>query len=116
MAKELQMQITINDVQDVKVVQLDGDLDGSTAPDAQTQIVPLAIAGSKIVIDMSKVPYMSSAGLRMLLVLYRSIAGSGGKVVLVGLSSELEDTMQLTGFLDFFSHFSTLDAGISALT
>ncbi len=110
------MEITINNVQDVKVVQLVGDLDGSTAPEAQAQIVPLATSGAKIVLDMSKVPYMSSAGLRMLLVLYRSIAGSGSKVVLVGLSSELEDTMQLTGFLDFFDHFSTVDDGIAALT
>ena len=49
--------------------------------------------------------YMSSAGLRMLLVIYRTIVGQGGKVVLVGLSEELQDTMALTGFLDFFDHF-----------
>jgi anti-sigma B factor antagonist len=110
------MDITVENVQDLKVIKLVGDLDGSTAPEVQAQIVPLAVSGSKIILDMSKVPYMSSAGLRMLLVLYRSIAGSGGKVVLVGLSSELEDTMQLTGFLDFFDHFATIDDGIAAFT
>lgn len=109
------MDITVKDVQDIKVIKLDGELDGSTAPEVQSQIVPLAVSGSKIILDMSEVPYMSSAGLRMLLVLYRSIAGSGGKVVLVGLSSDLEDTMQLTGFLDFFDHFATVDDGIAAL-
>jgi len=109
------MEITIKDVQVAKVVELVGDLDGNTAPEAQGQIQPLAEPGAKIILDMSKVSYMSSAGLRMLLVLYRSIAGSGGKVVLIGLSSELEDTMQLTGFLDFFDHYATMDDGIAAI-
>jgi anti-sigma B factor antagonist len=109
------MEITIKDIQIAKVVELAGDLDGSTAPEAQLRIVPLAEPGVKIILDMSKVSYMSSAGLRMLLVLYRSIAGSGGKVILVGLSSELEDTMQLTGFLDFFDHYATMDDGIAAI-
>jgi anti-sigma B factor antagonist len=110
------MDITIDDKKDVKVVRLVGDLDANSAPEAQAQIVPLAGSGAKIILDMSKVPYMSSAGLRMLLVLYRSIAGSGGKVVLVGLSNDIEDTMQLTGFLEFFDHYATLDEGIVALT
>jgi anti-sigma B factor antagonist len=110
------MEITINEVQSVTVVALSGDLDGSTAPEAQAQIVPLAVSDARIALDMSNVPYMSSAGLRMLLVLYRTIAGSGGKVVLVGLTSDLEDTMRLTGFLDFFDHYATLDEGIAALT
>jgi anti-sigma B factor antagonist len=109
------MEITINDVQAAKVVEIAGDLDGNTAPEAQARIQPHARQDAKIVLDMSKVPYMSSAGLRMLLVLYRSIAGSGGKVVLVGLSGELEDTMRLTGFLDFFAHYATLDDGIAAI-
>jgi anti-sigma B factor antagonist len=109
------MEITIKDLPVAKVVELVGDLDGNTAPEAQAKIVPLAVPGVKIILDMSKVAYMSSAGLRMLLVLYRSIAGSGGKVVLVGLSSELEDTMELTGFLDFFDHYATVDDGVAAL-
>ena len=109
------MEISIKDVQVAKVVELVGDLDGSTAPEAQGKILPMAEPGAKIILDMSKVAYMSSAGLRMLLVLYRSIAGSQGKVVLVGLSSELEDTMQLTGFLDFFDHYATIDDGIAAV-
>ena len=63
---------------------------------------------------MSQVHYMSSAGLRMLLVVYRTVSGQGGKVVLTGLSQDLEDTMSLTGFLDFFDHFESVDAGLAA--
>jgi anti-sigma B factor antagonist len=65
---------------------------------------------------MSGVPYMSSAGLRVLLMVYRRVSGKGGRAVLVGLSEDLKDTMSLTGFLDFFAHKDSLEAGIAELT
>jgi anti-sigma B factor antagonist len=101
-------------VQDVHVVGLVGDLDGSNAPNVQAQIVPLIVPGAKLILDMSKVSYMSSSGLRMLLVTYRMITSKSGKVVLVGLSEEIQDTMAMTGFLGFFTYVQTLDEGIKA--
>ena len=107
--------LTTGAATEATVVQLVGDLDSGTVPPVQEKILPLATPGVKVVVDMTRVGYMSSAGLRMLLLLYRSISGKGGKVVLVGLSSDLEDTMSMTGFLDFFEHFDTLDDGLKAI-
>ena len=109
------MNISLKKVEQVSVVEIHGDLDGTTAPAAQAEIMPLVVPGCKLLLDMSDVGYMSSAGLRLLLATYRTIAARGGQVVLVGLSEELQDTMSLTGFLDFFSHLPTLDAGYAAL-
>jgi anti-sigma B factor antagonist len=103
-------------VQDVNVVRLAGDLDGNTAPNVQAQIMPLAIPKVKMILDMSGVSYMSSAGLRMLLVMYRTIISQSGKVVLVGLSEDIQDTMSMTGFLDFFTYLKTLDDGLKNLS
>lgn len=109
------MQISQKTVQNVTVVEISGEINANTAPEAQAQILPLAQPNSKLVLDMTKVPFMSSAGLRMLLVIYRTITDKGGKVVLVGLAEELKNTMSITGFLGFFSHFDTIDAGIAAV-
>ena len=109
------MDIQQRTVGDITVVEIFGEIDGSTAPTAQETIVPLAKEDAKIVIDMSEVGYMSSAGLRMLLVVYRTVSGRGTTVALSGLSQDLEDTMSLTGFLDFFDHFATVDEAIAAL-
>ena len=109
------MDIQTTTVGDINVVEIHGDLDGSTSPEAQARILPLGSRTAKILIDMSGVPYMSSAGLRMLLVIYRTIVGQGGKVVLVGLSADLQDTMASTGFMDFFEHFDERNAGLAAL-
>jgi len=109
-----QVEVTQTMVQDVNVVSLVGDLDGSTAPNVQAQIVPLIVPGAKLILDMNKVSYMSSSGLRMLLVTYRMITSKSGKVILVGLSEEIQDTMAMTGFLDFFTYVQTLDEGLKA--
>jgi anti-sigma B factor antagonist len=110
------MDINVRTVEQVKVVEINGEIDGSTAPEAQARILPLAEPGGNMILDMSHVGYMSSAGLRFLLVTYRTITGRGGKVVLVGLSEDLKDTMSVTGFLDFFTHHDTLDAGLADLS
>lgn len=109
------MEIKVETVDQVIVVQIEGDIDGNTASEAQARILPLAKADCKIILDMDKVPFMSSAGLRLLLVTYRTIKSKGGNVVLVGLSEDIEDTMEMTGFLDFFDYYESLDAGLAAL-
>ncbi|MEM1169716.1 MAG: anti-sigma factor antagonist [Cyanobacteria bacterium P01_H01_bin.35] len=109
------MEINIRTEEEIKVVEVIGDIDANTAADVQKQVVPLAEPSSKILMDMTQVPYMSSAGLRMLLSLYRQAQAKEGKVVLVGLSEELQDTMSVTGFLDLFTTAETFELGITAL-
>ena len=109
------MNVDVSTADQITTVTLDGDLDGSTAPQTQQQIAPLAQQGARILLDMSKVPYMSSAGIRMLLATYRQVTASGGKIVIAGLVDEVKDTMQVTGFLNFFTAVDTADAGRAAL-
>lgn len=111
----MQVEVKINAVNEITIVELNGDIDGSSAPAAQAQILPLAEPGCRILLDMNKVPYMSSAGLRMLLSTYRQLASRDGHIVLVGLSEEIQDTMSATGFLKFFTTCSTVESGLKAL-
>ena len=110
------MEVSQSIVQNVNVVGLAGDLDSNTAPNVQAEIMSLASPNVKMILDMSDVSYMSSAGLRMLLVMYRTINSKSGKVVLVGLSEDIRDTMAMTGFLDFFTYLETLDDGLKTFT
>jgi anti-sigma B factor antagonist len=109
------MDIQVKQADKVTIVAINGEIDGNTAPQAQEAILAQAQPNCKMILDMSGVKYMSSAGLRLLLVTYRTINAKGGKVVLVGLSENLADTMAITGFLDFLTHRDTLEAGIAAL-
>lgn len=110
------MDVTIRQLDGgVTAVAVTGELNSRTAPDFQDKLLPLAQPGCRMLIDMSNVSYMSSAGLRILLLLYRQIDASEGKVVLTGLIEMVRDTMAITGFLDFFEDYKTFDEGLSAL-
>lgn len=100
----------------VKVASLVGELDASTAPAIQQQLLPLAQPGAKVVLDLTDVPYMSSAGLRLLLSIYRQITTTGGSIALACVVDEIKDTMAVTGFLKFFVVHDTVEAAVASLS
>lgn len=109
------MQINTTMSGEVIVAMLEGEIDGKTAPLAQAQLFPLITDGCKLVLEMSGVSYMSSAGLRMLLSMRRQVPATG-QLVLAGLSEQIYDVMSITGFLDFFVVCATLDEAIAAFS
>jgi len=109
------MDINITRIDGIDVIELVGRFDTNSASDVQETITPLAKPGGKILLDMSQVSYMSSAGLRILLMLYRTINDHVGHIVLVGLNEELIDVMAITGFLEFFVIAEDSTQGIALL-
>jgi anti-sigma B factor antagonist len=109
---------------DIKVIERDGfiiaeangDIDGKTAGIVQEQLLPLVNAGNCMLLDMSGVGYMSSAGLRLLLSLYRQAAARNAKLVLAGLSPEIIETMDVTGFISHFTIASSRADGEAFFT
>ncbi|MDB9312306.1 anti-sigma factor antagonist [Spirulina sp. CS-785/01] len=109
------MDIEINTVGEIQVITLTGEIDANTAPQVQQKVLPLAIPESKILLNLTQVSYMSSAGLRMLLSLYRQTNNKASSLVLVGLADEIRRTMAITGFLNFFTTCDTLESGLQVL-
>jgi anti-sigma B factor antagonist len=99
----------------ISLIELDGDVDGSAAPLVQADVLSMAESNGKMILNMTQVAYLSSAGLRMLLSVYRQVTGQSGQVVLVGLSEEIQDTMSATGFLEYFTVTETLDSAFATL-
>ncbi|MDJ1177919.1 anti-sigma factor antagonist [Roseofilum sp. BLCC_M91] len=108
------MEINIQTEDSVTLIEVTGSIDGQTAPTLQEQILPVIGSTPKVLLNMTGVSFMSSAGLRTLLVLHRkaedkTINEQKIKIILVGLSEEIRDTMSITGFLDFFTICETID-------
>ena len=109
------MNINVKQVEQITLIEITGDIDGKTAVHAQEQILPLLEPGCKMLLDMSGVDYMSSAGLRLMLSMHRQATANKGQLVLAGLSEDIKDTMAATGFLNFFATQDTVDAGLVTL-
>ncbi len=111
------MDIDVEIVGQVTVVTLNGRLDSKGAHTVREQILPLTQQKDcRILLNMDGVHYMSSAGLRVLLLIYRSIEEIAGAIIITGLSDRIRDVIEMTGFLDFFTTCDTIEEGIEALS
>lgn len=99
----------------VTVLVLDGNLDGTTVEYAQEKIIKHVVSNCKMVIDMTKCCYVSSAGLRVLLMTAKQLIKVGGIGVLAGLAEEVNDVMEMTGFSSMFDSYSTIEDAIAAV-
>lgn len=100
----------------VTVVALDGDLDSQSAPEVLVNLGELIPAGGAMLLDLSRLRYMSSAGLRVLLLVYRRARKDGVRLALSSIPEPVCDVMAATGFLDAFTVRATVADGVEALT
>ncbi|GAA1685159.1 STAS domain-containing protein [Nonomuraea sp. NPDC048882] len=100
----------------VTVVTLDGRLDSETAPRVQQDLRALLPGEGQVVLDLSGTVYMSSAGLRVLLLIYRHAQSGSLRLALTGLTPDVRAIMDATGFLGFFTVVESVDEGVEALT
>jgi anti-sigma B factor antagonist len=109
------MKINITNQDEITVLEVAGDIDSKTAPEFEKSARLATDKSDRIAIDLTGVEFMSSAGLRVLLMVYRSIRSQNGKVILVGVSEDIQDVMSTTGFINFFSIVEKRDEAIETL-
>lgn len=104
------MDITTRIRDGVNVVYLSGSLDTNTSSQAETRIKKLIDWGSmKILIDLSGIDYISSAGLRILLVVSKKLNKIGGKLRLCSLNETVQEVFDISGFTMIFDLFESED-------
>ncbi|NTU67538.1 MAG: STAS domain-containing protein [Chlorobiaceae bacterium] len=89
---------------DTTIVELLGKLDASTTPSVEERLVRMIQEGKKfLVLDFGGVTYLASSGLRMLLLVVRQVNKLDGGLVLCRLTDTMRDTLDITGFLRYFT-------------
>ncbi len=91
------MNVTKKLDSDTMTVFVEGWLDTLTAEQFHSEAQQLEGA-EKVILDLSKVDYISSAGLREVVALHRSVTGSGGSFSVRGVVPAVMDVFTLTGF------------------
>ena len=109
------------EIQDVKqngaaVVVLHGRVDSGSAPDLEGHLMGQVGAGeAQLVVDLASVEYISSAGLRVLLMLAKKLQSTGGRLVLCAMPESVRLVFELAGFLPIFEIEETRDAALARL-
>ena len=98
------------------VVSLNGRLDGVTAPDLEARIAAIVDRGDvRVALDCAEMGYVSSAGLRALLVSARKCQQGGGKLTVAALQPECRSVMEMSGFLAIIECHETSEDALAAL-
>jgi anti-anti-sigma factor len=92
------MTISRNEVGGKIVLSLEGRLDTTTAPQLQGQLIPEFDAAKYIQVDFKNLVYVSSAGLRVLLMGEKTAQAKGGRMTLINVSAEIQEIFEMTGF------------------
>ena len=98
------MEISIKEVGSVTVLGFSGNLDTSTAPEAEDKINGLMEGGaSKILINFENLNYISSAGLRVLLATAKKMMTTGGELKICSLNKTVQEVFDISGFSTILS-------------
>ena len=97
------MTTTIEESDGRYIAVLDGEMDTAAATEAEQVLKPLYTAeGKEIVIDCTRLEYIASSGLRILLGILKGARASGSRVVLRGVNDDIKNVFKLTGFISIF--------------
>ena len=93
------MQIDVKKEGDTLTISPKGNIDYVTAPELDAELSKVGDDVMTIVLDMSDVPYISSAGLRVILNADEMIQDRKG-IRLTGVNNDVRAILEMTGFCD----------------
>ena len=83
-------------------VTLVGRLDTTTAPQLEREVKLNIVGVKKLILDFAGLEYLSSAGLRVLLALQKSM-NKQGEMIIRNVNETIREIFELTGFIDILT-------------
>ena len=84
---------------DVLILRLKGRLDSYTSPSLEKRIFQFINNGhSKLLLDLSKIDYIGSSGLRMLLSTAKQLKALSGNLIICSLTEAVLEVIRICGF------------------
>ncbi|HKC23443.1 MAG TPA: STAS domain-containing protein, partial [Thermoanaerobaculia bacterium] len=98
------MEIRESKAGDFVILEPMGRLDTKSSPDLEKKVLELLAAGQRrFVVDFGGVEFLSSAGLRVLLMLAKKLAGGNGYLALSALNERVREVFDIAGFTSVFT-------------
>ncbi len=102
------MDIRIEEKGLFRQIGLTGRLDGTTMQQLERTFLELVEAGHHVIVfDLTELEYISSAGLRVMLLSLKKTKAAGGKTALFGLNENVKEVFDISGFSQIFSIFNS---------
>ncbi|OGR06521.1 MAG: hypothetical protein A2511_04100 [Deltaproteobacteria bacterium RIFOXYD12_FULL_50_9] len=111
------MEIITREQNSLQIISLKGRLDASTAPQLQTNFEGNIVLGNRFfILNCQGVDYVSSGGLRVLLIMTKKVRALAGGLVLSNLHPFVEDLLTMAGFNKVIPTVASEEEAINLLT
>ena len=111
------MNIEETKIGETRVIAPDGHLDAQTEEEFQYSVMRNIQDGElSILLDFSKLEYISSAGLRAILIVAKKQKENGGKLGVSGLQPNVAEVFSVSGFDKIVDVYSDLNAGLEGVS
>lgn len=105
------MEITTRTENDILIISLKGKIQDNY-DELNAQLLALTKNNKKIIIECSKLTYITSLALRSFLMMLKTISKDEGKLAFCQLKNSVKDIFKLTGFIHLFVVYNTLEEAI----
>ena len=110
------MDINADEHPNALVVSVAGKIDASNSPKIEKEIAAYTATVQDIVIlDFQGLEYMSSAGLRIVLISAKNLKAKGRELFISGLKGSVKDVFELSGFYSIFKIFQTVEEALNSI-
>ncbi|MCI0381861.1 MAG: STAS domain-containing protein [Chlamydiae bacterium] len=97
------------------MIRLQGRLDAISTPGLEKQVGSFLEKTKNVLIDFSKVEYLSSAGMRFLLGATKKMKAKGGKIAFFGMVRDVYEIIKLAGFDRILSIYPSEGEALKAI-
>jgi len=97
-------------------MSIEGRLDGHHAQAAESAFLALTSEGhSHFIFDFTQMQYISSAGLRVVLVAAKKVRTLQGRLICASMSAQVHDVFEMSGFLSILETAASTDEALALL-
>lgn len=103
------LEITSKTQDKLRIVTLSGRIDASASKVLEEHVMGWIAAGDHhLILDCASIVYISSAGLRVFLLIAKKIAAEGGSLKLCALTGAVQEVFEISGFSRLFTIVPTV--------
>ena len=107
------MELVSEKLGDIVVVKIKGQMDTLTAPDFERKCFSWIDRGeTDFAVDLGELEYISSFGIRSILIVAKKLKVGGGQVHFCCLSGMVKKVFSLAGFLSMFPIYDSLEQAL----
>lgn len=107
------MEIKENKQDAILILEISGHLDANTSGQLEKKLIsPIDNDTKQIIIDFSDLEYISSSGLRLLLLAAKKLDKIDGKIVLCSMEDFIKEVFDISGFTPIFTITSSQEKAI----